>query len=165
MRIAAYSPTSGNLEKCGGGGGTSTALYDELQGIPIINVKGTIISPLIISDLEDGIYKVTGNYYLTSDTSGTQFIESSNCLFFVSKENKKFLKISPTNITEFSVKEDGTCESNAIVNGNITETIKQEVKNYFDNEGVTQDIVGIVDQRISERFGEATDEDIADLFS
>lgn len=49
-------------------------------------------------------------------------------------------------------------------NGNIEETIKQEVKNYFDSEGVTQDIVGIVDQRISEKFGEVTDEDIADLF-
>lgn len=163
MRLAAYSPTSGKLEKCGGG--ISTALYDDLQGIPIINKKGTITSPLIISELEDGIYKVIGNYYLTSNTSGTQFIESSNCLFFVSKEDKRFLKISPTSITEFLVKDDGTYESNTVVNnGNIEETIKQEVKNYFDSEGVTQDIVGIVDQRISEKFGEVTDEDIADLF-
>ena len=61
MRFAAYSKSSGTLEKCGGGGGSGTSNYDSLINIPITNKVGSLENPLMLSEFESGIYKVKGN--------------------------------------------------------------------------------------------------------
>lgn len=166
MRFAAYSKSSGTLEKCGGGGGSgATSNYDALLNIPITNKAGSLENPLMLGEFESGIYRVKGNYFLSNNTSLTQFIETNpNVLFLIDKESKKYLKLSPNGITEIIVNQDGTYQQTKLGLDGIEDVIKDEVQKYMTDAGLKDDIVPIIDERIDEKIGTVTMDEIMELF-
>lgn len=165
MRFAAYSKSSGTLEKCGGGGVNGTSNYDSLINIPITNKVGSLERPLMLNEFESGIYKVKGNYFLSGNTSLTQFIETNpNVIFLIDKENKKYLKLSPTGVTEVSVNSDGTYEQVKLSLDDIGDIIKDEVQKYITESGMMDDIVSIVDDRINSKVGTIDIDEILGMF-
>ena len=163
LRFAAYSKSSGTLEKCGGSGGTSN--YDSLINIPITNKIGSLENPLMLCEFESGIYKVKGNYFLSDNTSLTQFIETNpNVIFLIDKESKKYLKLSPTGVTEISVNSDGTYEQVKLGLDGIEVIIKDEVQKYMTESGMMDDIVSIVDDRIDTKVGTIDMDEILGMF-
>lgn len=164
MRFAAYSNSTGTLEKCGGGSG-GISDYDSLINIPITNKIGTLEKPLMLGKFESGVYKVKGNYFLSDDTSLTQFIETNpNVIFLIDKENKKYLKLSPTGVMEISVNPDGTYKQAKVSLDGIEDVIKDEVQKYMTNDGLRDDITSIIDNRIEQKIGTITVDEILDLF-
>lgn len=166
MRFAAYSKSSGTLEKCGGGGGSGTSNYDSLINIPITNKTGSLESPLILSEFDSGIYKVKGNYFLSDNTSLTQFIETNpNVIFLIDKENKKYLKLSPAGVTEININPDDTYTQTKLGMDGVEDIIKNEVQKYMAGSEMMDNIASIVDDRIDEKVGNINTDDILGLFS
>ena len=165
LRFAAYSKTSKTLEKCGGECNSGTSDYDSLINIPITNKVGSLEKPLMLGEFESGIYKIKGNYFLSNDISLTQFIETNpNVLFLIDKEDKKYLKLSPYGISEITVNPDGTYRQNKVSMDGIEEVIRNEVQKYMTDDGLANDITSIVDERIDNKIGTITIEEILDLF-
>lgn len=48
--------------------------YNGLQNAPIINLDGSVTSPIILADLEDGFYKVTGHFIAPTGTEVTSIV-------------------------------------------------------------------------------------------
>ena len=165
LRFAAYSKSSGTLEKCGGGGGSGTSNYDSLINIPITNKVGSLENPLMLGEFESGIYKVKGNYFLSDNTSLTQFIETNpNVIFLIDKESKKYLKLSPTGVTEISINPDGTYTQNKLGLDGIEDIIKDEVQKYMSDTGMIDDITSIIDERIDAKVGTIDMDEILGMF-
>lgn len=49
------------------GGGSGTTNYDDLSNKPIVNLTGTESSPIVLHELEYGIYLIKGSYRYTQD--------------------------------------------------------------------------------------------------
>lgn len=76
-----YGGSSGNS----GSSGSDITSYDQLSDIPLKNLNGYTSTPLILSNLPPGIYKIVGNYSVTTnsksiscDPSGNIFIRYAN---------------------------------------------------------------------------------------
>ena len=66
--------------------------YNALAHRPIINKTGTLANPLIVGDLDNGLYSVSGEYKLFNEYT-TIFSSSINHLFLVEKsETKSYVK-------------------------------------------------------------------------
>lgn len=61
--------------------------YDDLSEIPIVNKRGTIVSPVVLSDLEAGCYSVSGQYQIGGNMT-TTYVPSSNVVVLVESDGK-----------------------------------------------------------------------------
>lgn len=61
-------------------GGASS--YDELSEVPVVNKRGTLASPTILSDLDTGCYSISGQYQIGGDMA-TTYLPSSNVIVLV----------------------------------------------------------------------------------
>lgn len=66
-------------------GGVSS--YDDLSEIPLINKRGTITSPIVLSDLNAGSYSINGQYQIGSNLT-TTYVPSSNIIVLVDLDDK-----------------------------------------------------------------------------
>lgn len=79
----------------------SVTSYDKLSDTPIVNKKGDYSSPVILSDLEDGVYSVTGEYKIGGNLE-TMF-SSKNKLFIIESNEEAEKKITRFDGGEISV--------------------------------------------------------------
>lgn len=56
--------------------------YDDLSDIPLVNKRGTIVSPVVLSDLEAGCYSVSGQYQIGGNLT-TTYVPSSNVIILI----------------------------------------------------------------------------------
>lgn len=61
--------------------------YDDLSEIPIVNKKGTIVSPVILSDLDTGCYSISGQYQIGGDLT-TTFVPSLNIIALIESDDE-----------------------------------------------------------------------------
>ncbi len=85
----------GNITISGGSGGTSD--YNELDNVPIINKEGTTDNPVVLMNLDSGIYHVKGRCKTHSSQENSTSVDilislckiASNKMFFIDLTAKK----------------------------------------------------------------------------
>lgn len=145
-----YGSSSGN----GGSSSPNITSYNQLNDIPLKNLTGHTSTPLILSNLQPGIYKIAGNYSVIANSKSMSADACGN-IFMIS--NGKIMELSSKGVTLFDLKSDGTytTESYATVSNISTEILKQ-----LNSDNFNLQIENIVNQNLSY----ATNVDIDSLF-
>lgn len=132
---------------CGNGGsgseGTNITSYNQLNDIPLKNLTGHTSIPLILSNLQSGIYKIIGNYSVTSN-SRSMSTETSGNIFIIS--NQKIMELSSKGVTLFDIKTDGTYTSETYVTDS---NISTEVLTQLNSESFNLSIENKINQKLS----------------
>lgn len=107
--------------------------YDTLGDRPIINIKGTAESPVIIGELNEGIYHVSGQYTISPHDKNINL--AMRDILFVTDGNGNIQKISGKSIINYSitngkVKEDIFATQNYVNSKLITATY-EDIANLF----------------------------------
>jgi len=99
-------PFFGGVVSAGGGTG-GTLNYDALTNKPVVNITG---SPVVISELETGVYNIEGSWSLTADD--TERVSLKDDLFYVSNDETgcKLTWITAGEIRTYSIPVDGTAD-------------------------------------------------------
>lgn len=160
--------------------------YNTLGNRPITNLSGTLANPVIVENLENGIYSISGQYKVF-DSIDTIFSSYENHIFLVEKsETETHIKdISSTDVITYSLVgdeihqdklvtskflEDNNYVTDADLDKKIqtldiltrteaSEYIEQAVNSYLDSK-----LDSAIDQKLDEKIVETADTEIADLF-
>lgn len=157
--------------------------YNTLGNQPIINLVGTLDEPIIVNELESGIYKISGRYKITQ-TDLTVYLNPNVNIFIIDKTNGiiSIKKISNEEIIDYTVENDIVSKTNLTItedylfeNGYVTSTyvdkkievlnisLREDIQKYID-EVIGDKFNSIIDERIDKKIISATDEDIRSLF-
>lgn len=151
--------------------------YNSLAHRPVINKTGTLANPLIIGELDNGLYSVSGEYKIFTEYP-TVFSSSINHLFVVEKDNDiVYVKdISAKKITTY-ILSDGQVEIQDIVTTDYLDKNKYITENDFDakiealdfitrdevSDYVKQIITEYLDQNIDQTIDEKIDEKLESM--
>lgn len=151
---------------------SSNINYDELGNRPIINLVGTLDEPIMVSDLETGVYKIKGQYKIT-DLEETIYLSASNTLFIVQKDTNviNIKKITSDDITDYSIIGDSFV-SNIYITDKYLEENGYTTVSYVDSkveaakvlleEELKIYISGMVESVMNDKLDEKIDEKIND---
>lgn len=161
--------------------------YDQALNRPIVNLIGDVFNPPVLSDMTDGLYKITGSYKIASSLPTIYATSSGHILLIETYENVKYIKrITAYKIYDYSIQSDGTVKSTQVITkdwideqGYATEEYldtklaalnvftKEEAQKYIE-ETLDSKIDAKLDEQINkvidERFSSASDDDINKLF-
>lgn len=114
--------------------------YDSLGNKPVINKIGTLNSPITVDQLEDGIYKIRGQYKLT-ESAVTIYLSSNDNFFLVKTENDitYIKKISAMDITDYTINSDGSISASTIPTTKILKNYA--TKSYVDDKIAALDLL------------------------
>ena len=152
--------------------------YNTLGNRPIINLSGTLSEPVIVGNLDVGIYSITGQYKIF-DSVDTVFSCSANHIFLVDKSETETLvkDISARKIISYlsdgsAVKEneiitaDYLKENNYATNSSVDQKLqaldiltKAEANEYLDAK-----LNDAIDKKLDEKLTEAQDSAIDGMF-
>ena len=159
--------------------------YTTLGNRPIINLTGTLDNPLVISELDSGIYSIIGQYTI-SNLEETIYLSASNTIFIIDKnQNNTVKKITADEITDYTVTNNELKKSNYateqyLVNNeyvtdsyvdykiealgqSIKDDIQAYVKDKFD-EAFSEELDVRIDDRIKENIEDLSEDNIRSLF-
>lgn len=84
--------------------------YNQLQNAPIKNVDGTVTSPIVLANLEDGFYKVTGHFITPVGNEVTSLV-GNFILIETFIDGKRIKRIGDNNIFDYTIDIDGNITS------------------------------------------------------
>ena len=166
---------------------TESIDYNTLGNRPIVNLVGTLDKPIIVSDLNDGIYNIKGQYKI-SDLIETIYLSASNVIFTVRKDaDKTFIKsITSNNISDFCISNGSISSQEYITNQYLKDnnyvtadyvdikiqalqqSIEDDMKQYISTI-IDEQLGNILDEKIEEKINEAIEPvestDINSLFN
>ncbi|KAI4445175.1 hypothetical protein C823_007682 [Eubacterium plexicaudatum ASF492] len=145
-----FGESSGNT----GSSGSNITSYNQLTDVPLKNLVGNTSTPLILSNLSPGIYKILGNYSVTNN-SKKYTTETSGDVFIIS--SGKILQMASTGITLSNINPDGSYEVNNYATKNDVST---EIIEQLNTGNLNSEIQNIINQKLSY----ATDVDIDNFF-
>ena len=150
--------------------------YNSLSDLPILNLSGSITKPVYISSLEDGVYKISGQYVIGGNNSTIQ--SSSNDVFFIISRDPSYsiTQIQSDSIKIYFIDSDGNCTTDRyitenwvnkqdfITSGNVKEYVHSTIENT---------VIDIIDKEFDIRLDKALDarlsniptEEIATIFN
>lgn len=130
--------------------------YDALSHQPIINKKGTLSDVLIVGNLDNGLYSVSGEYKIFEEHI-TSFSTSTEHLFAVEvKKNIKYVKeISAEKITTYTLS-DGIVNVQEVVTTDFLNENGYMTEEEFDSKIVALDFINKTE--VSEYVKEITTE-------
>lgn len=143
--------------------------YNDLNNIPIINLEGSLSSPIFLSKLSSGIYRISGNYYICNEDDTCHIDASGQTLFFVTKETNTILKINSNCILLYTILDDNYTESkiptiddlNEIID-NLKNLIPSKTSQLVNDSGfITEDDL---QSQIDTNFSKITNNEIEGLF-
>lgn len=164
--------------------------YNTLGNRPIENLVGTLDSPIMISNLDIGMYKVKGQYKISA-TDITTYLSTDGDLFIIGEfDTKKIIKrFTKDTIQDYVISDNGIEKTTYITdkylldNGYSTttyvdsklaafeESIKQDIRTYVEQtveDVITEKVDEIIDERLDakldERIKESTDEEVKNFF-
>lgn len=105
--------------------------YNILGNRPIINMVGTLDEPIMISKLDDGFYKIKGQYKI-SDLEETTYLSASDIIFIVNQDSDiiKIKEITSSEIIDY-----------IITSSNITKKVYITEQYLKDNNYVTNSYI------------------------
>lgn len=130
--------------------------YNTLKDIPIKNIGGTLTSTIIISDLEDGIYKVKGQYMIGGNNTTIQN-SSEDTYFIVTHEEDRtsITSICGKSILLYFIETDGSYLFDRYITENWLES-----KNFVTSENVQEYVREAIGENINQIVNEILDERI-----
>ena len=149
--------------------------YDELSGIPIVNLQGTVGSPITVTLLEEGYYKIKGRYITPKGVEKVSYVGD----FVLVDSNEKIKIITTTDITDYTVENNAVTEDkyttrsyieslDYVTNSELTEQIaalqlslREYIREYV-QETCTLLVIHLIDDELNRRY--ATSEQIHSLF-
>lgn len=160
--------------------------YDTLGNRPIINLVGTLDFPIMVSNLDTGIYKIKGQYKI-SDLEETVYLSASGALFIVNKntDNVAIKQITTDTIVDYIIENNELVShkyitENYLKENNYTDSyyvdakieaakllLEEDLKNYIIetiNSVMTEELDKRIDERIETYIQPTGDDQIADLF-
>lgn len=160
--------------------------YNTLGNRPIENLVGTLDSPIMISNLDTGMYKVKGQYKISA-TDITTYLSTDGDLFIIEvSANEKFIKrFTKDTIQDYAISDSGVekkvyvtdkylidngYSTTTYVDGKLTafkESIRQDIQNYIEQviEQKVDEIIDLrLDVKLDERIKGSTDEEVKDFF-
>lgn len=160
--------------------------YNNLGNRPIENIVGDLDNVIIIKDLNNGYYKIKGQYKIFEDDE-TNYLSVDGDLFLIgtSNDSKYIKRITTDSIYDFIIKDDGVVKKIYItddylndcgystteyVDKKITaleEAIKDDIESYIEatvEAIVTEKVETIIDEqldiKLDEKIKGATDEEV-----
>lgn len=161
--------------------------YDTLGNKPIINLTGTLNTPIILSQLSNGTYSVTGQYQIT-ETDETIYISTSYIIVIIEKDEDKIFikKISSAKIVDYIVS-NNNLEKKVYITDKFLEENGYATTSYVDNKIAVLDFItkedlseyvdtlvneifnnvldSKIDEKIDEKIQSVSDEYVVSLFS
>ena len=160
--------------------------YDTLGNRPIVNLVGTLDEPIMVSELDDGIYRIKGQYKI-SDLEKTIYLSASDILMTVSKNNQniEIKKITSDDITDYIITNSDISKNTYVTerylkDNNYTTTsyvdtkiealevsINEDMKSYVQTvieKFFTEELDKRIDDRIDEKIVPMSDSQIRNLF-
>ena len=152
--------------------------YNSLSELPISNLYGSLTKTIVISELEDGVYKVSGQFKIGG---GHQTIQiSGNDVIFVVAHNHIDHTIAITQLTGnliriYTLSSGGSYTSDRYVTESYVREqdfiTSKEVKDYVKTlvtDAIVETIDAVLDERLDaaldHRLGNIGEEAIASLF-
>lgn len=161
--------------------------YNTIGNRPIINVVGEIGAPIILSELENGVYSVTGQYKISPEDL-TTFSVSTAIIFIVDHDDNgttHIKKVQSSEIKDYEVVDgivttisyvtekdlakhgyatqayvdEKLAEVNFVTAENVDAIVDEKVA-----EAVSTTVESMIDAKIDEKMQETSEEDIAALF-
>lgn len=154
--------------------------YNKLSDKPIINLIGSLNAPVYISSLDDGIYKIKGQFIIGKSNTTVQS-SAEDILFLISHdpelpEKITITKIQGTSIVLYFLQTDGTYRTDKYITENwikdqnfmsaddakefITESIKEIASEIID-----QQLDARLDSALDKKIGGISTEDLTNIFS
>lgn len=156
--------------------------YNDLSEVPLVNKRGTIVSPVVLSDLEAGCYSVSGQYQIGGNLT-TTYVPSSNVIILIDVDDasKYITRIDGKKVVTYTV----ALETMEV---SLDEYVTQawvKAQGYVDCDYVNQAITDIYNKIMNEalvnitkvsqlendmgyltidNFGEISNEEITNLF-
>ena len=164
--------------------------YNTLGNRPIENLVGTLDSPIMISNLDIGMYKVKGQYKIFV-TDITTYLSTDGDLFIIGESDtgKIIKRFTKDTIQNYVISDNGIEKTTYVTdkylldNGYSTttyvdsklaafeESIKQDIRTYVEQtveDVITEKVDEIIDERLDakldERIEESTDEEVKNFF-
>lgn len=152
--------------------------YDEIGNRPIINLVGTLDDPIMVSELDTGIYKIRGQYKI-SNFEETIYLSASDTLFIIQNDGNdiNIKRITSDDIINYSIKGDSFVSNVYITDEYLKENgyatvsyidskletleslIRKDLEEYVLK--ITSDTIEeMVDQKIDQKIDEKIDENI-----
>lgn len=165
--------------------------YNTLGNRPIENLVGTLDSPIMISNLDTGMYKVKGQYKI-STTDITTYLSTDGDLFIIeTSDAEKFIKrFTKDTIQDYVISDNGVEKKTYVTDKYLTdngystttyvdsklaafeETIRQDIQTYVEQtveqvieQKVDEIIDAKLDAKLDERIKGSTDEEVQNFFT
>lgn len=144
--------------------------YNKLSDKPIENLIGSLNAPVYISSLEDGIYKIKGQYIISQSKPAIQS-SAEDILFFVSHDPElhgkmTVTKMQGTSIVLYFLQTDGTYRTDKYITENwIAEQNYMSAENAkkFVLETIQETVSNIIDQQLDAKLDSALDKKISGI--
>lgn len=150
--------------------------YDNLGDKPISNMYGDIGSPIIISDLSDGIYKVKGNYKIT-ENDVTNYASSNDTLFLIKRKDEQTLirKITSDDFISYIISNSNIISTSSVLTEDWINQQNYATTEYVDNkiaaldfikkDEVSQYVESVVGNIIDDKLDERMDTKLNESFT
>lgn len=149
--------------------------YNKLTDVPIVNLTGTLTVPIIISDLDDGIYKVHGQMIIGGKNTTVQS-SADEILYLVSHDSDTssttITKIQGKTITLYFIQQDGEYKVDRYITedwiNNKDFMSSADVKEYV-NSIIETTVLEVLDEHLDtaldSKFSGLNSDDINNMFS
>lgn len=149
--------------------------YNKLTDVPIVNLTGTLTVPIIISDLDDGIYKVHGQMIIGGKNTTVQS-SADEILYLVSHDSDTssttITKIQGKTITLYFIQQDGEYKIDRYITedwiNNKDFMSSADVKEYV-NSIIETTVLEVLDEHLDtaldSKFSGLNSDDINNMFS
>lgn len=156
--------------------GAGSVNYDNLGDKPIFNMYGDIGSPIIISDLSDGIYKIKGNYKIT-ENDVTTYASSNDTLFLISRKDEQthIRKITSDDFISYTISNSNIISTSSVLTEDWINRQNYATTGYVDNkiaaldfikkEDVSQYVESVVSNIIDDQLDERMDAKLNESFT
>lgn len=126
---------------------TNTSSYNNLSDVPLVNKRGTITSPIILSDLNTGCYSISGQYQIGGDLT-TTYVPSSNVIVLVESDDtyKYITRIDGKKVVVYTV----TLETTEVVSDEYATQSWVSAQGYATESYVNQAIEDLYNRIVSE---------------
>lgn len=125
----------------------SVSSYDDLSDVPLANKRGTIVSPVILSDLNTGCYSISGQYQVGGDLT-TTYVPSANVIVLVESDDtcKYITRIDGKRVVVYTI----TLETMEVVSDEHATQSWVKAQGYATENYVNQAIEDLYNKIVSE---------------